>query len=340
MKCVVCNKNLKKDPKAIKYEKLFLCQSCFKSLLDKTDNKLNFLWIVLCSNMPIAVGAFFKALITPILISDEEVILEISSERIILLFNQKKPYLINALNLIFANSNNERKIIIKHNPHRKKYNVVTTSITQESEESMHLDIEKSFSDILDINIFSDICGIKNKTANKRNNTINFLDGYYNALKILIISAQNDTLNNNKRTYKANLPKEILINPIILLCHILVKSALKLYVLKLLNYKDFDFVTKNLFNKLETLWNNKTLNLDESYWLKEGFLQGVSIKNRFKTIKNLILAFYELDFKKLSSRYSQPIQSKKETNINLDIIEDDIDIIYNFFKDLNIALLKL
>lgn len=340
MNCVICNKNLEQESQVIRYEKTYLCKSCFNNLLEKTNNKLEFLWTAIQSNVPPAMSSFLRVITTPILITNEKVILEVQSERMYLVFEEKKPAFIQVLNLIYSEENKERDIEVRINPNREKYDNKVSVNETEVEEMTEINVANIISHFLDTDTYNDIWGSTVKINNFRRRDFVFIEGYYSSLKILLKIARDEIPNIEEYLNDVDERKDILINPIMLLCHFFIELSLKRYISKLSTDKEIGHDKKGLFNKLEELWNDKTSNLTEEYWLKQSFLQGYSIANRLKTIKEIVYNFYELDPKSLTFRYCNVSMREQEIMIDLNALERDIDLIYDFFEDLNIAISKL
>ena len=88
------NKSLENELNVIKYEKAYLCKQCFNNLLEKADNKLDFLWKAILSNSIPMMNAFLRTLFTPVQISKEKVVLETSSKSISNHFESKRKLFI------------------------------------------------------------------------------------------------------------------------------------------------------------------------------------------------------------------------------------------------------
>lgn len=341
MNCIVCNKILEKEAKIIKYEKTYLCKSCFDSLLEKTDNQLKILWTAICSNTSVMMSAFLNVLVTPILISDGKVILEVSSEVISKQFELNKLLFIRALNFIYSEEENkERDIEIRINPNRKIYGNQTRTNSSEIKEMFKNNTENPIYHFLNADTFSDMWGSTVKINSFRRRDFVFAEGYYSSLKILLKIAKDEIPNIEKYLNDVDESKDILINPIMLLCHFYIELSLKRYIFKLSKQNERGHNKKKLFNILEKLWNNRTSTLKKEHWLKQSFEEGYSIANRLKMIKEIVNNLSELDPNSLTFRYCDVELNKQEVAVDIKTLEDSIDLIYDFFGDLNIAISKL
>lgn len=340
MNCVICNQKLNNRQKIIKYEKVYLCNSCFNNLLEKSDNKLDFLWRTILSNSHPMMNAFLKTLFTPIQISKEKIILETTSQLVSNHFETKRKLFIETLNLLYLKENNIQNIEIIINPDRKKYDIKLNDNKAEDEEVIEVGIKNIIPYFLDTATFADIWGDTVKINKFRRRDFVFIEGYYSSLKILLKIAKDDIPNIDEYLNDVDDRKDVLINPIMLLSHFFIELSLKRYISKLEGKYGNIHDKKCLFDELEKLWKGKTSELTEEFWLKNSFLQGCSITNRLKTIKAIVRNFYELDPKSTTFRYCNITPSEEEFMIDLKALEQDIDLIYDFFEDLNIAISKL
>lgn len=340
MDCVICNKSLENELNVIKYEKTYLCKQCFNNLLEKADNKLDFLWKAILSNSTPMMNAFLRTLFTPVQISKEKVVLETSSKSISNHFESKRKLFIETLSLVYSDENNECDVEVIINPDRKKYDNQGNDNKVEDEEVIEVNVENIISHFLDTVTFNDIWGDTVKINKFRRRDFVFIEGYYSSLKILLKIAKGDIPNIDKYLNDVDDRKDILINPIMLLSHFFIELSLKRYISKLEGEYENIHNKKCLFDNLEKLWNDRTSDLTEEFWLENSFLQGYSITNRLKTVKEIIYNFYELDPKSLTFRYCNIGLSREELMIDVNALERDIDLIYDFFEDLNIAISKL
>ena len=102
-----------------------------------------------------------------------------------------------------------------------------------------------------------------------------------------------------------------------------------------------YIISSCDNKeVKKLWLDKTSQLTEEFWEKEGFIEGYFIGDKFKNIYLIINKVHEIDPDSLKFRYSSTPLKDSEVFLDLDKIEEEVDILYDFFEDLNIAISKL
>lgn len=337
MNCILCKKNLENKNDKIKFKKIHICRECFSILSEKTKNITELLWEAILSNVKVSTGSYLRVGVYPVLISQEKIILGFSNENYSKIFHSKKNDFIDTLKMLYANYNitPEVELIVD-----SKYKVANDSIQVNREYTKEEIINDIIERYIDKNIYDVFWGNTVILNIFRRRDFIFAEGYYSALKILLAIAKDNIPNIEQYLNDVDERKDTLINPIMLIYHFYIELSLKRYVEKLCSKSKKIHDKIKLVNYLEKLWLDKTSQLTEDFWEKEGFPEGYFIGDKFKNIYLIINKVHEIDPDSLKFRYSSTPLKDSEVFLDLDKIEEEVDILYDFFEDLNIAISKL